>query len=550
MCPVLGPSSGRGDVGAAHPGTAGRVGGGEQRRFGGQRRPSCLLVPGGPCHDRDDGRRLPAGIPRRPTAGRRLSPPVRAASTTVAAARRRRRERRRAMPSPLPGPGRSGAGALPGGWPRPRKATRPRRSAWSSPCSASSASTSLPPASPSRRSTPAPPWRRSPTRLRLRPAGPPPRAPGGRVEARRAHRRPPRRRSRRRSGAAGVPLRRRLPPRPECAPVAHRPARRRRRRGDKLRSWLLGALPDDPAVLDALCVERGADRRDPLGLLAGPMGADCAGAVQFCPPDRAGALLADPGGADPIGDEAIADWLDRMGTDPARRAYLADGADAGFSIGGMQPKAALRRTASGGWAVPRGSLPTTHLVKASRPHRWPHEALIEHLTMRAAAGCGIPAARTETCLMAGREVIVVERYDRAAGGTVRVHQEDMCQVLGVPPRLKYQRNGGPGVEEIAGVLRAADPDRADENIERLCDVLFVPMGGGEHRRARQELRGAPPRRWQRAPRPPLRRLFLAAVPQRPIREENPDSREARSRLQPGGPPTRQTRCAEPPGGSA
>ena len=225
-------------------------------------------------------------------------------------------------------------------------------------------------------------------------------------------------------------------------------------------------------MLDALCVERGADRRDPLGLLAGPMGADCAGAVQFCPPDRAGALLADPGGADPIGDEAIADWLDRMGTDPARRAYLADGADAGFSIGGMQPKAALRRTASGGWAVPRGSLPTTHLVKASRPHRWPHEALIEHLTMRAAAGCGIPAARTETCLMAGREVIVVERYDRAAGGTVRVHQEDMCQVLGVPPRLKYQRNGGPGVEEIAGVLRAADPDRADENIERLCDVLL------------------------------------------------------------------------------
>ena len=242
--------------------------------------------------------------------------------------------------------------------------------------------------------------------------------------------------------------------------------------GDKLRCWLLGALPDDPAVLDALCAEHGADRSSPLGLLAGPMGADCAGAVQFCPPDQAETLLAAPGSADPIGDEAIADWLDRMETDPARRAYRTDGADAGFSIGGMQPKAALRRTAAGGWSVPSGSLPTTHLIKASRPARWPHEALIEHLTMRTAAGCGIPAARTETSLIAGKEVIVVERYDRSADGTLRVHQEDMCQALGIPPHRKYQRNGGPGPQEIADALRSADPDRADENIARLLDILL------------------------------------------------------------------------------
>ena len=242
--------------------------------------------------------------------------------------------------------------------------------------------------------------------------------------------------------------------------------------GDKVRNWLLGALPDDPSVLDALCAEHNADRDDPLSLLAGPMGADCAGAVQFCPPDKADALLAGTGGADPISDREIADWLDRMETDPARRAYLTDSADTGFSIGGMQPKAALRLTASGGWAVPHGSLPTTHLIKASRPERWPHEAILEHLTMRAAAGCGIPAARTEVRCIAGKEVIVVERYDRAAAGTVRVHQEDMCQALGVPPHRKYQRNGGPGPQQIADALRSADPERADENIERLCDILL------------------------------------------------------------------------------
>ena len=83
-----------------------------------------------------------------------------------------------------------------------------------------------------------------------------------------------------------------------------------------------------------------------------------------------------------------------MEIDPASRVYRTDSADSGFSIAGMQPKAALRRTADGGWAVPHGSLPTTHLIKASRSLRWPHEALIEHLTMRTAAGCGIPASRT------------------------------------------------------------------------------------------------------------------------------------------------------------
>ncbi len=33
------------------------------------------------------------------------------------------------------------------------------------------------------------------------------------------------------------------------------------------------------------------------------------------------------------------------------------------------------------------------------------------------------------------------------GITVRLHQEDFCQLLNVPPKHKYQEDGGPGVEE-------------------------------------------------------------------------------------------------------
>ena len=244
-----------------------------------------------------------------------------------------------------------------------------------------------------------------------------------------------------------------------------------RAEGEKLHNWLQGLLPDDPGILDALCAEHDLARSDALGLLDTPMGADCAGAVRFCPPGGVAALQTDTGGQEPIDDAGIADWLNRMETDPARRAYRTDGADSGFSIAGIQPKVALRRSNSG-WVVPKGALPTTHLIKASRNHRWPHEAIIEHLTMRTAAGCGIPTAHTEIAQCSGREVIIVERFDRFAGGTARVHQEDMCQALGLPPRLKYQRDGGPSPEDIAALLRTADPDLADENTTRLLDNLL------------------------------------------------------------------------------
>jgi serine/threonine-protein kinase HipA len=42
----------------------------------------------------------------------------------------------------------------------------------------------------------------------------------------------------------------------------------------------------------------------------------------------------------------------------------------------------------------------------------------------------------------------------------RIHQEDMCQALGLMPGEKYQEEGGPGVAQIVHLIRgvSADPD--------------------------------------------------------------------------------------------
>ena len=50
----------------------------------------------------------------------------------------------------------------------------------------------------------------------------------------------------------------------------------------------------------------------------------------------------------------------------------------------------------------------------------------------------------------------IARYDRmrdADGRLTRLHQEDLLQALGLSATLKYQRDGGPSVGDVAEVLR-------------------------------------------------------------------------------------------------
>lgn len=57
--------------------------------------------------------------------------------------------------------------------------------------------------------------------------------------------------------------------------------------------------------------------------------------------------------------------------------------------------------------------------------------------------------------------IVIERYDRQHAGNeiIRVHQEDVCQALGLTPTKKYQNEGGPSPANIVELLRAYSTDR-------------------------------------------------------------------------------------------
>jgi serine/threonine-protein kinase HipA len=100
--------------------------------------------------------------------------------------------------------------------------------------------------------------------------------------------------------------------------------------------------------------------------------------------------------------------------------------------------------------------------------------LNEHLCLDAARRAGLIAVRTEIARFEQETAVVVRRYDRVMGPKVlRVHQEDLCQALGVPPVRKYQNEGGPGVASISELLREVmSPDIAEESVRRFADALI------------------------------------------------------------------------------
>ena len=54
-----------------------------------------------------------------------------------------------------------------------------------------------------------------------------------------------------------------------------------------------------------------------------------------------------------------------------------------------------------------------------------------------------------------------------------MHQEDLCQALGLPPSAKYQNEGGPGSAHIASLFRQVMAPRiAEDAVSRFCDALI------------------------------------------------------------------------------
>lgn len=234
--------------------------------------------------------------------------------------------------------------------------------------------------------------------------------------------------------------------------------------------FLLGLLPDNDAVLRRWGREFGVRPSNPFGLLA-HVGEDCAGAVQLVRRERVDHL--DPGDVTWLDDEQVAERIRRLRLDPT--AWQLTGSHGQFSLAGAQAKTALHRD-RGRWGVPSGRVPTTHILKPAITGLDDHD-LNEHLCLDLARRLGLTAARSQIVQVGDVRAVAVTRYDRIrdpSGAWIRVHQEDMCQALGVPPSRKYQADRGPSAEQIAGLLRTtATHGGADAAVAAFVDALAL-----------------------------------------------------------------------------
>ncbi|UFW51166.1 MULTISPECIES: type II toxin-antitoxin system HipA family toxin [Bradyrhizobium] len=249
-----------------------------------------------------------------------------------------------------------------------------------------------------------------------------------------------------------------------------------------IQAFLWGLLPDSEQVLERWAKKFQVSTRNVFALIPN-VGQDCAGAVQFVTPDGLDALKT--GRDDKIewlDEPEIANRLQALREDHA--AWRLPGDMGQFSLAGAQPKTALVLK-DGKWGIPSGRIPTTHILKPPPGHFDGH-AENEHICLQLARELGLPAAETKVMRFEKEIAIVVERYDRQVSGNdiIRVHQEDICQAMGIPPTKKYQNEGGPTSADGIELLRTYSTDR-DADLETFVSALgFNWLIGGSDAHAK------------------------------------------------------------------
>jgi serine/threonine-protein kinase HipA len=271
--------------------------------------------------------------------------------------------------------------------------------------------------------------------------------------------------------------------------------------GDPVLAVFDNLLPDNDDIRRRLAERSGAEGSDAYSLLTA-IGRDCVGALQFLPE---GMDVGQAGRIDArlVTDKEIADVVRDLAGNP-----LGVGADPDFriSIAGTQEKTALLYWKDG-WHVPHGTTATTHILKPqigrlANGIDLSNSVENEHLCLRLVGALGLPVAESEIVDFAQRRVLVVKRFDRlwtSDGRLLRLPQEDCCQALSVPPARKYESDGGPGIRDLAELLKGSDAPDLDRKILFKAQIVFWLLGATDGHAKNFSIRLAPGGRFRLMP---------------------------------------------------
>ncbi len=236
--------------------------------------------------------------------------------------------------------------------------------------------------------------------------------------------------------------------------------------GDEVALFFSNLLPEGPVLAAILKL-----RRLPAG--------DLYAQLEAFGEDAAGAFAVVPEGQERQRTPHDQPYpLAAIQADLARLAdhlpLLAQHGELRLSLAGAQNKIPVKY-AEGAFWLPAGGAASTHILKpAIQPTRqFPDSVRNEALCLRLADACGLRAV--EAAVVGVPEpVLVVRRYDRitVADSVQRFHQLDFCQLAGVLPDQKYEKDGGPSLAMVFSLVdrHAAAPAR--DRLALLDGVLF------------------------------------------------------------------------------
>ncbi|WP_292258135.1 type II toxin-antitoxin system HipA family toxin [Marinospirillum sp.] len=254
------------------------------------------------------------------------------------------------------------------------------------------------------------------------------------------------------------------------------PLTNQRYEGAQVYNFFDNLLPDSENIRARMQARFRINTGHPFDLLS-VIGRDCIGAVQLYPPDIS---IPDVRSvhAEPVSDDAIAAML--AGYQQAPLGMTED-SDFRISLAGAQEKTALLWHEEQ-WKRPVGSTPTSHILKLPIGFLEPRNIDLresnenEWLCLQILKGFGIPVADAQLLRFNEQSVLCVQRFDRrwSSDGSwlMRLPQEDFCQALGVAPALKYENEGGPGIEACLKLLAGSQNAEADRRTFFKSQILF------------------------------------------------------------------------------
>jgi serine/threonine-protein kinase HipA len=233
---------------------------------------------------------------------------------------------------------------------------------------------------------------------------------------------------------------------------------------DESHPFFANLLPEEK-IRAVIARNLGVSLNNDYGLLE-RIGGDCAGAVSLY--QESSSLQREHGRYRQLSPDELAAIIREL----PQRPLLAGEKGIRLSLAGAQKKLPVFYDDEH-FHLGYGALPSNYIIK---PAIEDLDGTVENeaFCMALANEVGLEVPRSFIYQHEETRVFVVKRYDRVvkADVTTRLHQEDFCQALRIPPEFKYESEGGPSLAACFNLVRNVSIRSGKDVLSLLNWVIF------------------------------------------------------------------------------